>query len=125
MKNKLICLVGLPGAGKTEVADYLKNKKHYEFLRFGQLTLDKVIESGKEPTEALEREIREQIRAEHGMGAFATLNIPKFEALLEKDDTIGDGLYSWEEYLILKDKFTDQLVIIAIYAPPTLSLIHI
>ena len=116
--NKLICLVGMCGAGKSEVAEHLKTKKEYGFVRFGQITLDKVREMGKEPTEALEREIREKMREEHGMAAFAILNISKFDKLLEKGDVIGDGLYSWEEYLVLKEKYGDQLIVIATYAPP-------
>ena len=30
---------------------------------------------------------------------------------------VVDGLYSWSEYKILKEKFKDDLVIIAIYSP--------
>jgi len=116
--NKLICLVGMCGAGKSEVAEHLKSKKEFGFVRFGQITLDKVREMGKEPTEVLEREIREKMREEHGMAAFAKLNISKFDKLLKKSDVIGDGLYSWEEYIVLKEKYGEQLVVIATYAPP-------
>ncbi len=125
MKNKLICLVGMCGAGKSEVAEHLKSKKEYGFVRFGQITLDKVREMGKEPTEALEREIREKMREDHGMAAFAILNIPKFDKLLEKGDVIGDGLYSWEEYVVLKEKYDDKLVVIATYAPPKMRYLRL
>ena len=118
MKHKLICLVGMCGAGKSEVADYLMSKRKYGFVRFGQITLDKVKELGKEPSEELERKIREDLRNRHGMAAFAILNIPKFDELLEKGDVIGDGLYSWEEYLVLKEKYGKNLIVIATYAPP-------
>ncbi|HPL01751.1 MAG TPA: AAA family ATPase [bacterium] len=118
MKHKLICLVGMCGAGKSEVADYLMSKRKYGFVRFGQITLDKVKELGKEPSEELERKIREDLRNRYGMAAFAILNIPKFDELLEKGDVIGDGLYSWEEYLVLKEKYGENLIVIATYAPP-------
>ena len=118
MKHKLICLVGMCGAGKSEVADYLMSKRKYGFVRFGQITLDKVKELGKEPSEELERKIREDLRNRYGMAAFAILNIPKFDELLEKGDVIGDGLYSWEEYLVLKEKYGESLIVIATYAPP-------
>jgi len=42
VKRKLICLVGMCGAGKSEVADYLLSKRKFGFLRFGQITLDVV-----------------------------------------------------------------------------------
>lgn len=118
MKNKLICLVGMCGAGKSEVADYLMSKRKYGFVRFGQITLDKVKELGKKPSEKLEKRIREELREKHGMAAFATLNIPKFDKLLKKGDVIGDGLYSWEEYLVLKEKYGKNLIVVATYAPP-------
>ena len=118
MKHKLICLVGMCGAGKSEVADYLMSKRKYGFVRFGQITLDKVKELGKKPSEELERKIREDLRDKYGMAAFAILNIPKFDELLEEGDVIGDGLYSWEEYLVLKEKYGESLIVIATYAPP-------
>jgi len=115
--NKLICLVGMTGSGKSVVADYLV-EQGFGFLRFGQITLDIVKERGLEPTEENEKPIREEMRKTHGMGAYATLNIPKFDELLKKGQVVGDGLYSWSEYKVLRDKYLHQLVIIAIYAPP-------
>ena len=106
------------GSGKSEVAEYMKQKREYGFLRFGQITLDKIKEMGVDPTEALEKKIREGFRADHGMAAFAILNLPKFDELLKVSDTIGDGLYSWEEYLVLKEKYGDNFSVIAVYAPP-------
>ena len=115
--NKLICLVGMTGSGKSVVANYLVSKG-FGFLRFGQITLDIVKERGLTPTEENERPIREEMRKKHGMGAYATLNIPKFDELLKKGPVVGDGLYSWSEYKVLKDKYLDQFIVIAIYAPP-------
>jgi len=114
--NKLIAVVGMCGAGKSEVADVFV-EAGFQFVRFGQLTLDVVKEKGLEPTEDNERAIREALRAEHGMGAYATLNIPKFDALLEKGHVIADGLYSWTEYKILKEKYGEQLIVLAVYSP--------
>jgi len=114
--NKLICLVGMTGSGKSVVADYLVSKG-FGFLRFGQITLDIVKERGLEPTEENERPVREEMRKKHGMGAYATLNIPKFDELLKKGHVVGDGLYSWSEYKVLKDKYVDQLIVVAVYAP--------
>jgi len=117
--NKIICIVGMCGAGKSIVADELV-EKGYSFIRFGQITLDIVKEKGLEPTEKNEKEIREKLREEHGMGAFATLNIPKFDELLENGKVVADGLYSWSEYKILKEKYGKQMIVLAVYAPPYL-----
>ncbi|MBL7021843.1 AAA family ATPase [Patescibacteria group bacterium] len=116
-KNKLICIVGLTGSGKTEVANYFTEKNYY-YVRFGQLTLDEVKKRGLEPTEENERPIREAFRKEHGPAAFAILNMPKFEEGLARGNVIGDGLYSWSEYKVLKEKFGDDLIIISIIASP-------
>jgi len=115
--NKIVCIVGMCGSGKTEVAKYLVDKG-YSFVRFGQITLDIVIERGLAPTEENERPIREQIRKEHGMGAYATLNLPKFDSLLQQSNVVADGLYSWSEYKILRDHYGPRMIVLAIYAPP-------
>lgn len=120
MGNRIICITGLCGAGKSVVSDYFVNEKKYLFLRFGQLTLDEVKRRGLEPSEALEKEIREEIRAKHGMAAFAILNLPKFDELIKKGNVVGDGLYSFEEYKVMKEHFGDSLKVIAVYAPPSL-----
>lgn len=117
--NKFIALVGMTGSGKSVVADYLVKKK-FNFVRFGQITLDIVKERGLPPTEENERKIREEVRRKHGMGAYAILNIPKFDKFLEQGNLVGDGLYSWTEYKILREKYGKDLIVIAVYAPPAL-----
>lgn len=117
--NKIVCLVGMCGSGKSVVADVLA-EKGYQFVRFGQITLDLVKKKGLEPTEENEKKIREGIRKEHGMGAFATLNIPKFDQALEKGNLVADGLYSWSEYKILKNYYRGRIYVVAILASPAL-----
>lgn len=117
--NKIIFIVGMAGSGKSIVSDELV-KKGFAFLRFGQITLDKIKEDGLELNEASEKKIREGFRKEYGMGAFATLNIPKFDSLLKEGNVVGDGLYSWSEYKILKEKYGSSMYVIAVYAPPKL-----
>ncbi|MFC1722567.1 AAA family ATPase [Nanoarchaeota archaeon] len=115
--NKLICISGLTGSGKSVVSDWLV-ERGFGFFRFGQITLDIVKERGLEPTEENERPIREEVRKEHGMGAYAILNLPKIEKLFVDGNVVGDGLYSWSEYKILKEKYGDRFVMIAVFAPP-------
>jgi dephospho-CoA kinase len=119
-KSKLICVVGLPGAGKTEVSEYIRAKNNFGYFRFGQIVLDKVKEISDKPSEELERKFREEIRAEHGMAAMAILNLPKIEELIETGHVVGDAMRSFEEYLFLKEKFKDRLVVISVYASPAL-----
>lgn len=65
-----------------------------------------------------ERLIREELREKYGMAAFAILNLPKFNKMIQKGNVIGDGLYSFAEYKILKEHFQEKLIVIAVYAPP-------
>ena len=115
--NKIIFIVGMTGSGKSIASDELV-KNGFGFVRFGQIVLDKIKEDGLEVSEKNEKKIREGLRKEHGMAAFATSNIPKFDELLEKGNVVGDGLYSWSEYKVLKEKYGDSMTVIAIYAPP-------
>ncbi|MBR9676141.1 AAA family ATPase [Candidatus Woesearchaeota archaeon] len=115
--TKIIAVVGMTGSGKSEASDYLVSKG-YQFLRFGQITLDIVKQKRLEPTEENEVPIRESIREEHGMGAYATLNIPKIDELLDKGSVVVDGLYSWTEYKILKEKYKEEILILAVVASP-------
>jgi dephospho-CoA kinase len=116
--HKMICLVGMPGSGKSEVAEYLRKKNDLGYVRFGQVVLDEIIKEGGKTTEQRERKIREALRKKHGMAAIALLNMDKFDREFEKGDFIGDAIYSWEEYLLLKEKYKNNLVLIGIYASP-------
>ena len=117
MMNKLVCIVGMCGSGKSEVANALI-KEGYEYLRFGQITLDEIKKRGLPINEANEKAIREEFRKNHGMAAYATLNFPNFDQMLKKSNVVGDGLYSWSEYKVLKQRYGKQLIIIAVCASP-------
>ncbi len=60
------------------------------------------------------------MRKKYGMAAFATLNIPKIDELLKKSDVAVDGLYSWSEYKVLKEKYGEVMHVLAVFAPPEL-----
>jgi dephospho-CoA kinase len=117
--KKLVCIAGMAGSGKSVVADFFA-EQNYQFVRFGQITLDLIKKKKLAPNEKNERKIREEIRKKHGMGAYAILNYPKFKNLLNSGNVVADGLYSWDEYKFLKEKFPKQFILIAVYTPPTL-----
>lgn len=112
--KRIIAIVGMPGSGKSEVADFFI-KKGFDYIRLGQITLNEVKKRGLKPKEENEQSIREGFRKKYGMAAFAILNFPKIDRL--KGDVIVDGLYSWEEYLEFKKKFKG-LSVLSIYASP-------
>lgn len=116
----ILAFVGMPGAGKTEAADYLEQKKQIPFVRFGEIT-DKGVQSlGLPLTPENERMFRENIRRELGMAAYALKAKPKIDELLKNNDVITiDGLYSWEEYTFLKKEFPG-LMLVHVFAKPFL-----
>lgn len=119
MANRVLALVGMCGSGKSIVNDYFKEKGFFP-VYFGGVTIEEVKKRGLEVNEQNEKTVREELRKEHGMAAYAILNLPKIKDALAKANVIVDGLYSWSEYKVLKDEFQDNLVVIAVYAPPKL-----
>jgi len=113
----VVALVGMPGSGKSEVARVFQ-KHGYARIRFGDITDDEVRKRGLKLDEENERLVREDLRKEHGMAAYAVLNLPRIKDALEKSNVVIDGLYSWEEYKYLKDELSGRLNIVAVWSPP-------
>jgi dephospho-CoA kinase len=113
-KNLIIAVVGMAGAGKSSACTYLK-KHGFTVLRFGDQTDIGLKEQGLALTEQNERKYREKLRKELGMAAYAVKIEPRIKKALEKNHKIAlDGLYSWEEYLYLKKKIPD-LILLCVY----------
>ena len=115
--NRIVCVTGMAGSGKSVLSDYFA-EKGYQFVRFGQIVLDEIMKKGLKPSEANQKEIRENLRKKHGMAAMAKLNYPKFKKLLKKGNVIADNMMSWSEYKFLKEKFGKQLITVSVYSPP-------
>jgi dephospho-CoA kinase len=114
---KVVALVGMAGSGKSEVARFFE-KSGYFRIRFGDVTDIEVASRGLPLNETNERHIREQLRKEHGMAAYAKLNLPRIDEALQIANVIVDGLYSWEEFVLMKDYYGDKLKLIAVYSSP-------
>jgi dephospho-CoA kinase len=114
---KIAAIVGMTGSGKSEAAAEFE-KNGFVRIRFGDITDEEVKKRGLPLTEENERKVREALRREHGMAAYAVLNKPKIDDALEKSDVVVDGLYSWEEYIYLKESYGDRLVVVAVWASP-------
>ncbi|HSA83664.1 MAG TPA: AAA family ATPase [Patescibacteria group bacterium] len=112
MKNNcIIAIVGMPGSGKSETIAYLQTKG-IPCVRFGQITEDGLAKEGLEVTPENERRFREALREKHGMAAYALLSKPTIDALLKKNEMIAiDGLYSWEEYMVLQETYTNLILV--------------
>ncbi|HEX75462.1 MAG TPA: AAA family ATPase [Dehalococcoidia bacterium] len=114
---KVVSIVGMAGSGKSEVAKIFE-RNGFKRIRFGDITDEEIRKRGLELNEKNERYVRQQLRKEHGMSAYAKLNLPRIDALLESLDVVIDGLYSWEEYTLLKSRYGDDFYVIAVWASP-------
>lgn len=115
---KIIAVVGMAGSGKSESCAFFK-KKGFPILRFGDQTDIGLRELNKKISPENEQWYREKLRSELGMAAYAIKIMPRIEAEIAKGEKtiVLDGLYSWEEYLTLKKKYS-RLILLCVYARP-------
>jgi dephospho-CoA kinase len=114
---KVVAIVGMTGAGKSEVARMFE-AHGFEKVRFGDITDEELRNRGLEPNEENERRIREQLRKKHGMAAYAKLNLLRIDGSLKSSNVVVDGLYSWEEYTLLKERYGKGFNTVAVCASP-------
>ena len=107
MSKKVITFVGMPGAGKSTVVEWLEAKGIPSIYMGGIVTIDEIQRRGLVLNEANEKMIREDLRAKEGMGVMAKKTVVKIEKLFDEGHKIvvADGLYSWAEYKIFKETY--------------------
>ena len=108
--NKLIAVVGMAGSGKSIATDYLK-EHGWTKIYFGGVVYDHMKKEGIEITPESQKEYRENIRKKYGMAAVAVLLEEEIKESVKNNNTVLDGLYSWDEYIFLKEKFKDLKLI--------------
>lgn len=114
---KVVAIVGMSGAGKSEIARLMESSK-FTRIRFGDITDEEIIKRGLSLNEQNERKVREALREEYGMAAYAMLNLSKIDLTRTKSDVVIDGLYSWEEYVFLKTYLNEGFYVLAVYTSP-------
>ena len=114
---KVVSIVGMTGAGKSEVAR-LFEENGFIRIRFGDVTDEEIRKRGLELNEENERYIRELLRKEYGMSAYAILNLSRIDLARKQSDVVIDGLYSWEEYTFLKTYYGEDFYVVAVWASP-------
>ena len=117
--NKVVALVGMAGAGKSEVSAVFE-KNGYTIVHFGDATQKEIAKRGLAVNEANERAMREMLRKEYGMAAFAELNKEYIDEALKTSDVVVDGLYSWSEYIVMRDYYAGRFYVAAVWTSPKL-----
>jgi dephospho-CoA kinase len=116
---KVVAIVGMTGAGKSEVARIFE-EHGFKKVRFGDITDRELNDRGLEPNEENERSIREGLRRQYGMAAYAKLSLPVIDSSLKSADVVVDGLYSWEEYTLLRERYGERLNVLAVWSSPAI-----
>jgi dephospho-CoA kinase len=114
---KVVAIVGMAGAGKSEVAK-LFEEHGFKKIRFGDITDEELKKRRLETSEENERYIRQQLRKNHGMAAYAQLNLSRIDNALKSSNVVVDGLYSWEEYILLKEYYSKKFTAVAVCTSP-------
>ena len=115
--KKVVSIVGMAGAGKSEVARVFE-ENGFTRIRFGDVTDEEIKKRGLELNERNECHIRGLLRQEHGMDVYARLNLPRIDSSLGRSPVVVDGLYSWEEYTLLKNYYGECFYMVAVWASP-------
>jgi len=111
--KKVVAIVGMSGAGKSIAANILE-ELGWKKIYFGGVIMDKLKEAKLEITPQNEKMMRESLRAEYGMGAVIRFLLPDILNSIEQENTVLDGLYSWDELKILQNELGDKLTVIAV-----------
>lgn len=116
-RKAIIALVGMPGSGKTDAANYLK-KKGIPVITFGKIVNDYIENNNLPHDEKNHQQVRMALRKKYGQEAMAVLNADKITKALKKNlIMVIDGMRSWEEYEFIKKHFPRiKVFIVALYA---------
>jgi dephospho-CoA kinase len=117
--NKIIAIIGMCGSGKSEAVKFFVEHE-YKRVYFGGVVINEVKRLGLEVNEHNERQTRENLRKEFGMGAMAVKSLPIIEELIKECNVVIESLYSWQEFKIINDKFGDSFRLLAVYTSKAL-----
>ena len=111
-----VAVVGMAGAGKSEVAAELVREYGFERVYFGQVVLDELVARGLPPGPESEQTVREELRQTEGMDVMASRSLAAIRAALDAGRRVCiDGLYSGAEWELLAREV--GLVTLAVHAP--------
>jgi len=119
-QRKIIAIIGLSGAGKTEVVEYIIERYGWPKVYFGEVTFDEMARRGLAISEENERAVREGLRSEFGPLVYAERVIQKIEPIIDTPHVLVESLYSWEEFMRFRDVFGSAFLVVAVHASPAI-----
>lgn len=106
----IVCLTGMPGAGKSTIAEGLKSKG-YEIINMGNAVRNEAKKRNLEPTGSNLGKLMLELREKNGPGAVAELVKPQIENS-SSEVIIIDGIRSSPEIEVLRKYGTVKLLAI-------------
>lgn len=100
-KRLIVCLTGMPGAGKSTVASFLKDKG-FAGIVMGDAVREEAKMQDLEPTDANLGRLMLKLREDLGQGAVAHLVLKKLERDGSKGNIVIDGVRSIPEVEVLR-----------------------
>jgi dephospho-CoA kinase len=121
-KRLIVCLTGMPGAGKTTVATFLK-ERGFAIVTMGDTIREEAKRQGLEPTDVNLGRLMLKLRQELGQGAVAHLVLRKLERDGKTGNFVIDGIRSISEVEVLKK--VGHVRLLAIHASQDIRLKHL
>jgi|TARA_B100000315_G_scaffold179234_1_gene167918 dephospho-CoA kinase len=110
----IICLTGMPGAGKTTAAEVAK-ELDFDIVNMGEGVREEAIRQGLLLTDKNVGSIMLELRRMNGMEAVAQLALPKILSS-KKKVVVVDGVRNFEEIEVFKD--VGKVKILVIHGSP-------
>ena len=121
-KRLFVCLTGMPGAGKSTVASFLK-EKGFATVTMGDAVREEAKRQSLEPTDANLGKLMLQVRQDLGQGAVAHLVLKKLERDGSRGNVVIDGIRSIPEVETLKK--AGHVKLLAIHASQDTRFRHL
>jgi dephospho-CoA kinase len=128
-KRLIVCLTGMPGAGKSSVASFLK-EKGFSVVTMGDVIREEASRQGLEPTDINLGKMMLKLRQDWGPGAVGQIVLQKIAREEEEEEgsnsnnaVVIDGIRSIAEVEILKK--AGHVRLLAIHASQDTRLKHL
>lgn len=121
-KRLFVCLTGMPGAGKSTVASFLK-ERGFATVTMGDAVREEANRQDLEPTDANLGKLMIQLRQDIGPGAVAHLVLRKLERDSYSGNVVIDGVRSIPEVEVLKK--AGHVKLLAIHASQETRFKHL
>ena len=113
MGHKIIAVVGMCGSGKSVAVEEFV-KRGWQRIYVGEATFIKMKEIGLEINPENEIKMQKMLRASGDKGIYARIFLPEIEKKHKQGNIVIESMYSWSEYKIVKEKFSDDFEVLCI-----------